>query len=723
MDEDLELFYEDASEQLQFMENALLDAKDGTKDSNKIGEIFRAMHTIKGTAGMFDFTQIVNFTHIAESLLDEVRSNNVVLDSQMATLFMQVKDVTSNMVDSSINNIPYSNEILVQIEDLKKQLIAKMPQNKGGVTLAETHPKNDVVHEEVNDLSHIESTSNDENMWHISIRFNEDFFTSGMDILSIFKFFNKMGEILLNIPIISDIPSLDLLDSLKTYIGFEVIFQSNCTYDEIVEVFEFVEDDVTLYIFKQNDNAKYEKLFTVYPNLEEIFDNEGIYSKQEDVAVIKQDIAVKIEETPVIETPLIVNIPQIVQNIVIEEKEIEVEQANIQKIQKSSATLRVDSYKIDLLINKMGEMVIQNSKLLQMAEDRADEDIEELATTMNELLEQVRDGVMDMRMVQVKDSFTKFKRIVNDTAKSIGKDIDFIIEGEETELDKSVVEKLSDPLVHMLRNSIDHGVEMPSVRIANGKKPKGKVVLRAYPDSGSIVIEIEDDGGGINKEAVLKKAIENNIVKATDNLTNKEIYKLIFSAGLSTAKEVSAISGRGVGMDVVKRNIEDLRGIIDVDSVSGKGSKITIRLPLTLAVIDGFLVQAGETKYIIPLLDIVECIELTNEYKTKIKGSNTINVRDEILPLLDVRKTFKEKIFSDIRQNVVIVKYANYKVGLQVDELYGEQQTVIKPLGDMFTNVKELSGGAILGTGEVALIFDIAKLIESQIENKIKKGE
>ena len=713
MDEDLELFYEDASEQLQFMENALLDAKEGTKDSNKIGEIFRAMHTIKGTAGMFDFTDIVSFTHVAESLLDEVRSGTVDLDGKMATLFMQVKDTTANMVEASINGIPYSSVIITQIENLKKQLVDKMPHNKNNTQDMQFDTKKEDISTMVeNDLAHLDTTMSDENLWHISIRFDEDFFTSGMDILSIFKFFNKMGEILLNIPIISAIPLLDELDPLKTYIGFEVLFQSSCSYDEIVEVFEFVEDDVTLYIFKQNENQKYEELLKIYPNLEEILANEGIYEKETDK---KEVLREKKEE--ILNEPLLSDIVEI-ENTQTQKIE-EVEEESIPRIQKSSSTLRVDSYKIDLLINKMGEMVIQNSKLLQMAEDRMDEDIEELATTMNELLEQVRDGVMDMRMVQVKDSFIKFKRIVNDTAKSIGKDIDFIIEGEETELDKSVVEKLSDPLVHMLRNSIDHGVEIPSVRIANGKNPKGRVVLRAYPDSGSIVIEIEDDGGGINKEAVLKKAIENNIVKATDNLTNKEIYKLIFSAGLSTAKEISAISGRGVGMDVVKRNIEDLRGIIDVDSVSGKGSKITIRLPLTLAVIDGFLVQAGNTKYIIPLNDIVECIELTNEYKTKIKGSQTINVRGEILPLLDVRKTFKEEIFNDIRQNVVIVKYANYKVGLQVDELYGEQQTVIKPLGDMFQSVKELSGGAILGTGEVALIFDIAKLIE----NQIKKGE
>jgi two-component system chemotaxis sensor kinase CheA len=318
-------------------------------------------------------------------------------------------------------------------------------------------------------------------------------------------------------------------------------------------------------------------------------------------------------------------------------------------------------------------------------------------------------------MVQVKDSFTKFKRIVNDTSKKLGKDIDFIIEGEETELDKSVVEKLSDPLVHMLRNSIDHGVEMPDVRVANGKKPKGTVVLRAYPDSGMIVIEIEDDGAGINKEVVLNKAIKNGVVKESDHLTDKDIYKLIFSAGLSTAEQVSDISGRGVGMDVVKKNIEDLRGIIDIDSTQGRGSKFTIRLPLTLAVIDGLLVQAGDTKYIIPLDMISECIELTDEYKSEVEGANTINLRGDILPLVDIRKIFDEKVYDGIRKNVVVVNYAKDKIGLQVDELYGEQQTVIKPLGEMFKNISELSGGAILGSGEVALIFDIPKLVEKQI--------
>jgi two-component system chemotaxis sensor kinase CheA len=331
---------------------------------------------------------------------------------------------------------------------------------------------------------------------------------------------------------------------------------------------------------------------------------------------------------------------------------------------------------------------------------------------MSDMLEEIRNSVMNIRMVQVQDSFIKFRRIVNDVAKKLNKNIEFHIIGGETELDKIVVEKISDPLLHMLRNSIDHGIETAEERLQTKKNPIGQVNLRAYPDAGSIVIEIEDDGKGIDKQRLLKKAIANGFVSENNKLSDKEICNLIFAAGLSTADEVSNISGRGVGMDVVRRNIEDLRGTIDVESEEGKGSKITIRLPLTLAIIDGFLVQAGKTKYILPLEMIQECIELDKDLKDSMKGNNFINLREEILPILDIRTHFKEEITKQIRENIIVVRYGNLSMGLQVDELFGEHQTVIKPLGDIFENVKGISGGSILGSGEVALIFDIPALME-----------
>jgi two-component system chemotaxis sensor kinase CheA len=360
-------------------------------------------------------------------------------------------------------------------------------------------------------------------------------------------------------------------------------------------------------------------------------------------------------------------------------------------------------------------MVIANARIAQRVDQLDDTDLGEATTIMSDMLEEVRSSVMNIRMIQVGDSFAKFRRIVNDTAKKMGKEVEFVINGGETELDKMVVEKISDPIMHMLRNSIDHGIEMPGERVASGKDVKGNVTLSAYPDAGMIVIEIRDDGKGLNRDRILAKAIANGTVPQNHNLTDKEIYNLIFAAGLSTTEEVSDISGRGVGMDVVKRNIGDLRGTVEIDSIAGKGSLFTIRLPLTLAIIDGFLIQSGDTKYIIPLEMIQECIELSKSYKEHMHGNQFINLRDSILPILNVREYFKESASKTDRDNIVVVRYGEYKMGLQVDELYGEFQTVIKPLGEIFENVAGISGGTILGSGEIALIFDIPKLIERKI--------
>lgn len=703
MDEDLALFYEDATEQLQNMENALLDAAQGTDDPDKIGEIFRAMHTIKGTAGMFEFDDIVKFTHAAENLLDEVRKQNVALDSNMASLFMEAKDITSSMVEASVNSEELNDDLNQNIANTREKLLKNMPGNKSETDVLVNQS------ETVSEESTYDSFEND-NIWHISLRFSEDFFNSGMDIVAIFIFFRKLGEILINIPIIDKVPLISDLEPHTTYIGFEIDFQSECSKDDIIEIFEFVEDDVDLIVFKHDDKVSLQEMLSKREeNIKDVLIENCSY--EESFFENNKEVEVKVEESKEIKSEIESAVKEIVPK--------KVETKKTSKDNQSTFTLRVDSSKVDLLINKMSELVIENAKIMDMAESREDDELEEIADTFSLLLEEVRDAVMDIRMVQVKDSFVKFKRIVNDTAKKLGKDIDFIIEGGETELDKSVVEKLSDPLVHMLRNSIDHGVEMPQIRTDKGKCAKGTVYLRAYPDAGTIVIEIEDDGAGINKEAVLNKAISNGVVNQSENLSDKEIYKLIFSAGLSTAQEVSNISGRGVGMDVVRKNIEQLRGTIDVDSSLGKGSKITIRLPLTLAIINGFLVQVGDTKYIIPLDMISECIELTDEYRSGIKGANTINIRGDVIPLLDIRSFYDEEPCDEqTRENAIIVRYVNEMIALQVDELYGEQQTVIKPLGEIFEKVPGISGSSILGSGEVALILDIPKLIEC----KIKQG-
>ncbi len=688
MNEELEIFLEDCDDQLQMMENALVEMQSAEATEENIGAIFRAVHTIKGSAGMFGFEDIVTFTHTCENLFDVIRQGELKINSEMVSLFLLCKDYIEKLIDSAVNDEELSEEENQLGKELIEALLSFIP--------SEEIPKKKSI------LLKDEEEKSLKNRWHISIRFNKDFFTTGMSIHSIFNFLNSMGTVLINAPIIYKIPLLEDLNPIFPYIGFEILYEGTQSQEALEDVFEFIQEDVSLVIFEAKNLEEYDLLLQIRD--EELLQEELLrYSF----------ITPKVTQ---VDTPEPLKIQE--KENTIRNKELKSDVSK-QSSKKSSASLRVDSQKIDILINYMSEIVIANSKILALVssddeEEEEESELQEAAQNMKQLLEYVRDGIMDIRMVQVGDSFNKFRRIVNDTSKKIGKDVEFVISGEETELDKTVIERVSDPLLHMLRNSIDHGIELPKEREKNGKSPRGRVDLRAYPDAGSIVIEIEDDGKGLDKEKILSKAVSNGLVSENANLSDEEIYKLIFAAGLSTADKVSDISGRGVGMDVVKRNIEDLRGSIDIESVLGQGSKITIRLPLTLAIIDGFLVQVGTTKYIIPLENIKECIELTETQELEMGENEFINLRGEMLPLLDIRELLQEDGSLTSRKNIVIVYFGNRSVGLLVDELLDEYQTVIKSLGSVFHNLSGISGGSILGSGEIALIFDIPRLIEME---------
>ena len=701
MTEELQLFLEDSEEQLTLMENALVAMQESGVNEEDIGALFRAMHTIKGTAGMFGFDDVVGFAHVAESLLSEVRSGTVELTEEMLALFLLCKDHVERLVEIASQNEAVDDALREVNDDLLAKLLALMPEEQNKPAPKTVEPK------ETQESS--SETASDEDVWHVSISLNEDFFSSGMDIINVISCLEDLGNINKTIPVTTKVPLLKNYNPVAAYMGFEIQLQGSTSFDEIEEVFEFILDDLELVIFKTSDTKALKEFIDSHENQNEfkkfLLQNE-LYN-QADLDALEP----KPEPTPTVEVKKQESTPA----------PIKTEQKTTPKKQEQKHfSLRVDSSKVDQLINQISEMVIANAKIAQRADQLDDTDLDEATTIMTDMLEEVRSSVMNIRMVQVGDSFTKFKRIVGDTSKKIGKDINFVINGGETELDKMVVEKISDPIMHMLRNSVDHGVEMPEDRVASGKEAQGNVTLSAYPDAGTIVIEIRDDGKGLDKERILAKAITNGLVPQNHNMSDKEIYNLIFAAGLSTADKVSDISGRGVGMDVVKRNIEDLRGTVEIDSTPGKGSLFTIRLPLTLAIIDGFLIQSGQTKYIIPLEMIQECIELSKDYKEQMHGNEFINLRDSILPLLNIREYFKEDVSQADRDNIVVVRYGEYKMGLQVDELYGEFQTVIKPLGEVFENVAGISGGTILGSGEIALIFDIPKLMEQKIKETRK---
>jgi len=380
--------------------------------------------------------------------------------------------------------------------------------------------------------------------------------------------------------------------------------------------------------------------------------------------------------------------------------------------QKESRFVRVHAEKLDELINLVGELVIAAAGTSLLANASQDDVLQESLSSVSALVEAIRDGALRLRMVPIGDTFNRFQRVVHDVSHELNKTIELQISGGDTELDKSVVEKIGDPLMHLLRNAMDHGIEPPATRLAAGKPAAGLLKLNAYHDSGSIVIEIADDGGGLNKERIVQKARERGLITGDAQLSEQEIFNLIFEPGFSTAAAVTNLSGRGVGMDVVKRNITALRGSVELNSVSGQGTTVRIRLPLTLAIIDGFLVGVGQASYVVPLDMVQECIELTEADQNGTRLSKYINLRGEVLPLVFLREHFATAANSGRRQNVVVVKTATQKAGLVVDELQGEFQTVIKPLGKLFSKLQSISGSTILGSGEVALILDVPALIQ-----------
>jgi two-component system, chemotaxis family, sensor kinase CheA len=367
----------------------------------------------------------------------------------------------------------------------------------------------------------------------------------------------------------------------------------------------------------------------------------------------------------------------------------------------------VHADKLDQLIDLVGELVIAGASANMLAMKSGQSELVETTSVLSRLVESIRDSALQLRMVQIGDTFTRFNRVVRDVSKDLGKEIELVISGAETELDKTVVERIGDPLMHLVRNSLDHGIEPAAIRLERGKPACGRVTLNAYHDSGIIVIEVSDDGGGLNRDKIRAKAVERELIGAGDTLADADIFKLIFEPGFSTVDKVSNLSGRGVGMDVVRRNILALRGTVEVASVEGQGSTFTIRLPLTLAIIDGFLVGIEKSSYVIPLDSVVECIE----HKNLTGDRDFLNLRGEALPFVRLRELFECEGQAPSRESIVVVQFAGRRAGIVVDQLMGEFQTVIKPLGRMFANLRGIGGSTILGSGEVALILDVAALV------------
>jgi len=713
-------FFIESRELLEEMESCLLEIERGDYTDETINSIFRSAHTIKGSSGMFGFDDIGHFTHVAENLLDKIRNKEIAINSDMVALLLDCVDHIAHLLDSveSSEDGRVTGEILTHSEELMKKLNLYIGDSETDLhNTAQQEEKKTETGKTV-----IDSASVLNECWHISLRFSQDVFRHALDPQSFIKYLETMGE-LKNIKVISEgIPPLDEINAENCYIGFEIDYKADVRKEDIEDNFEFMSDDCTLRILPPRSSINdYIKLLDELP--EDIEKIGEILREIGSLTEIELEEAVNMKMTRMVKElqgePVKPIGEILVENKMVQKEVLDAALEKQVKMKKTS-TLRIDAEKLDNLINLVGELVISGAAIKQISDDEIIQrnTLNKSVVEMSRLIEDIRDSTMNIRMVPIGETFKRFERVVRDLSRERGKEVDLVITGGETELDKTLIDMISDPLIHMIRNAVDHGIDLPQKRVDKDKPRRGKIHLNAYHEAGNIVIEVSDDGEGLNRDKIYAKALDAGLIEPDQQLSNQELYQFIFQAGFSTAEQVTSISGRGVGMDVVKRNIDSLRGMVYVNSEPGQGTSVRVQLPLTLAIIDGFMFQVGGSSFVIPLNIVFECTETRKESLESKDGGRIINLRGEVLPFVLLRDFFEVKGDEPDIVNVIIVEYKGAKTGIVVDSLSGEFQTVIKPLGDIFQNIDWISGSTILGSGDVALILDVPKLIENmqQIE-------
>jgi two-component system, chemotaxis family, sensor kinase CheA len=694
LDQVLQTFIVEARELLEEMEAALLRVADEAEPRESINAIFRAAHTIKGSSGLFGLDAVVTFTHVVESVLDRVRDGAVNLDEPLVALMLASGDYIGRLVDAVERGEPHADpksepEGAALLARLQEHLADEASPARPAPTAVRAMASGGAAH------------------WHLSLRFGPDVLRNGMDPLSFIRYLGTLGEIRHIVTLPDAVPNLDALDPEGCCLGFEIGFLTSVDKAAIENVFEFVIDDCALRIVPPGSRVEqYIELIRSHPEgpspLGEILVRCGSITAHE----LESALRVQAASAPTRKIGTILaeqgNVaPQVGEAALAKQKQARETRG------AESQSVRVDAVKLDRLINLVGELIIATAGANLVAKRTRNLELMERNSTLSDLVEEVRDSALQLRMVKIGGTFSRFKRVVHDVARELGKDIELAVSGEDTELDKTVVEKIGDPLMHLVRNAMDHGIDSAELRAARGKPAVGTVSLNAFHDSGSIVIQVSDDGGGLDRERILAKGLERGLVEPGRAMSDAEVYALIFEPGFSTAAQITNLSGRGVGMDVVKRNIAALRGDVAIASEPGRGTTVTVRLPLTLAIINGFQVAVGKSVFVVPMDMVDECVEFSAE-----PGHDYTDLRAQVLPFIRLRELFEVPGTATARQNIVVVKHAGQKFGLVVDALLGEAQTVIKPLSRMFAQVRGISGSSILGSGDVALILDVPLLMQ-----------
>ncbi|MCL1530216.1 chemotaxis protein CheA [Xanthomonas nasturtii] len=660
MNQLMQTFLAESRDLLEDMERHLLEAERGESSPDAVNAIFRAAHTIKGSGGLFDLPQLVGFTHVVESVLDLVRDEALTLSSELIGLLLVCCDHIHALVETAADPSHADPAALAaEAEPLLAQLQTYLQGSACGVTATA--------------IQH-STPEKQSGYWRITLKLFADALRFGNSPLKLIRNLRSLGSVEAISTDHSQLPSFEELDPEANYLGFQILLRSDTDRAAIEEVFEFVREDCDL-----------EVVAVPAPT---------------DIAAIPESAPKAVATAPIASVLAAVPAPAR-------------PAADAGARNSDARSIRVDADKLDRMIDLVGELIIAVSSTNANAQRTGDAQLLESASILAGLVEDVRESALQLRMVKIGGTFSRFQRVVHDVARELDKDIALVVAGEDTELDKSVVEKIGDPLTHLVRNAMDHGIEPADVRVARGKPARGTVGLNAYHDSGSIVIQITDDGGGLNRDRILAKALERGLIEPGRQPTDREVFAMIFEPGFSTAEKVTNLSGRGVGMDVVKRNITALRGTVDIDSTAGVGTTISVRLPLTLAIINGFQVGVGKSVFVVPLDVVEECVEFTPDYT-----SDYIDLRGSVLPYVRLRELFALGGKTPARESIVVIRQGAQRFGLVVDTLLGEWQTVIKPLSKVFAQVKGISGSSILGSGDVALILDVPSLIQQLHPNQ-----
>lgn len=644
------VFRTEAAEQLEVIEAGLLDLTRNLDDKAQIDAVFRGLHTLKGSGSMFGFDQLAAFTHHCETAFDRVRKGEAPATSELIAAVLDAQGHMQALLDQ-----PNGDH-----DAMSKRLLEQLHRAVGREASSSNQP---IASKQQASAAPTLRT------WQLDFRLPADSMINGTNPLGLIDELRELGECKLSVST-DALPTLDTMDPRQLYLGWNATIVTDKPRSDIEDVFIFVMDEMVM------------ELKDVTPAAEAI-DEASVAAQPAEMQAIETPAARDEQRTPVSDA----------------------------KSQRQSDNVRVPALRLDEMMDRVGELVIAQSRLSQMAGSAVDLGLRSVSEEIERLAGELRDTMMVLRMMPVASLFSRFRRLVHDLARETGKEIELVTTGESTEVDKTVIDRLADPLVHLVRNSIDHGLELPQDRVASGKPAVGQVTLSAHQTGSEVVITIKDDGRGIDRARVRAKAEANGLIQPGQPLSDQELLQQIFQPGFSTAEKVTNLSGRGVGMDVVKKTIEALRGSIDVKSDEGAGAEIALRIPLILAIIDGLLVRVGNGNYVIPLSAVEECLELSLEEDLRSRGRSFISLRDDLVPFLRLRELFRTGSQPDPYQKVVVISTGRERVGLVVDQIIGDHQTVIKSMSKLHDQVSSFSGATILGDGNVALILDVAHLI------------